>query len=192
LAKNRVVSLSDEPPRTGVGCALSTPPSPLWGTDEYLTGHTSHRRVPQSAVRPLKIAIVHYWLVDRRGGERVVEALCELYPQADLFTNVYDPAPFVRTLGRHRVRTTFVNNLPFARQMLAQHVALLSPGATASDIPLLKLDVTSRQGSGQLSGVATILRLNTKGGVGEGPCERAGTFLSVPYSADYMFYGKKS
>ena len=67
-----------------------------------------------------------------------------------------------------------------------------APGATASDIPLLKLDVTSRQGSGQLSGVATILRLNTKGGVGEGPCERAGTFLSVPYSADYMFYGKKS
>jgi len=73
----------------------------------------------------VKIAIVHYWLVDRRGGERVVEALCELYPQADLFTNVYDPAPFARTLARHRVQTTFVNSLPFARHMLEPYLPLM-------------------------------------------------------------------
>ena len=42
------------------------------------------------------------------------------------------------------------------------------------------------------SDVATIQRLNTKGGVADGPCEQAGTFLNAPYSADYMFYSKKS
>jgi hypothetical protein len=65
-----------------------------------------------------------------------------------------------------------------------------APGATANDIPLLKLEATSHRGSGKLTGVTTIQRLNTKGGVTEGACERAGTFLSVPYSADYTFLKK--
>ena len=43
-----------------------------------------------------RVAIVHYWLLNRRGGERVVEALCELFPQADLFTLVADPRCFPR------------------------------------------------------------------------------------------------
>ena len=62
--------------------------------------------------------------------------------------------------------------------------------ATAQDIPLLKLEVTSQRGSGQLSGVTTVQRLNTKGGVAEGPCAGAGAFINVPYSADYAFYRK--
>jgi hypothetical protein len=66
-------------------------------------------------------------------------------------------------------------------------VAGRAAGATPKDIPLLKLEATSHRGSGQLAGVSTILRLNTKGGVTEGSCDAAGTLLSVPYSADYTF-----
>src|ERR1700704_1915263 len=69
-------------------------------------------------------------------------------------------------------------------------IAGRAAGATSKDIPLLKLDAASHRGSGQLTGVTTIQRLNTKGGVAEGPCEAAGTFLSVPYSADYTFLKK--
>lgn len=65
----------------------------------------------------VKVAIVHYWLVGMRGGEKVVEALCGLYPEADLFTNVYDPARLSPAITAHRVRTTFVNRLPFARAL---------------------------------------------------------------------------
>ncbi|MET0651751.1 MAG: DUF3455 domain-containing protein [Hyphomicrobiaceae bacterium] len=65
-----------------------------------------------------------------------------------------------------------------------------APGATPKDIPLLKLEVMSHRGTGQLSGVTTIQRLNTKGGVAEGPCETAGTFLNVPYSSDYAYLKK--
>ena len=65
-----------------------------------------------------------------------------------------------------------------------------APGATAQDIPLLKLEATSRRGNGRLTDVSTILRLNTKGGTAEGPCPTAGALLSVPYSADYAFYRK--
>lgn len=67
-----------------------------------------------------------------------------------------------------------------------------APGATAKDIPLLKLEVASQRGTGKLTGVTTIQRLNTKGGVAEGPCEAAGAFQAVPYSADYTFYKKAS
>ena len=63
-----------------------------------------------------------------------------------------------------------------------------APGATANDIPVLKLEVTSRRGTGRLANVATIQRLNTKGGVAEGPCGTARALQSVPYSADYVFY----
>jgi len=63
-------------------------------------------------------------------------------------------------------------------------------GATPKDIPLLKLEAATHRGSGQLTGVTTIQRLNTKGGVVEGSCDSAGTFLSVPYSADYTFLKK--
>jgi glycosyltransferase involved in cell wall biosynthesis len=65
----------------------------------------------------VRVAIVHYWLVGMRGGEKVVEALCGLYPDADLFTNVYDPARLSPAITSHKVRTTFVNRLPFARTL---------------------------------------------------------------------------
>lgn len=65
-----------------------------------------------------------------------------------------------------------------------------APGATAKDIPLLKLEVTSQRGTGQLTGTSSIQRINTKGGVAEGACEPAGAYLSVPYTADYVFLRK--
>ena len=67
-----------------------------------------------------------------------------------------------------------------------------APGASSMDIPLLKLEVVSQSGSGLLAGVATIQRLNTKGGVIQGRCEAAGKFVSAEYSADYTFYKKPS
>lgn len=72
--------------------------------------------------------------------------------------------------------------------IVAGKVAARAPGATPTDIPLLKLDVTARSGNGRLSGVTTIQRVNTRGGVAEGPCPTAGAFLSVAYSTDYTFY----
>lgn len=94
----------------------------------------------------MKVAIVHYWLIDRRGGERVVEALCALYPQADLFTNVYDPAPFAGTLAGHVVRTTFVNRLPFARKMLEAYLPLMPLALEQLDLRGYDLVITSESG----------------------------------------------
>jgi hypothetical protein len=62
-----------------------------------------------------------------------------------------------------------------------------APGATANDIPWLKLEVASRRGSGILTAVTTVQRINTQGGKLEGACDKAGAYQSAPYSADYVF-----
>jgi glycosyltransferase involved in cell wall biosynthesis len=59
----------------------------------------------------MRVAIVHYWLLNMRGGEKVVEALCRLFPQADIFTLFYEPdriSPLVRS---HAVKASFLNPL---------------------------------------------------------------------------------
>ena len=67
-----------------------------------------------------------------------------------------------------------------------------APGSTPNDIPWLKLDVVERRGAGTLSVVTTVQRINTHGGVVNGVCDRAGTYQSAPYSADYVFLRKGS
>jgi hypothetical protein len=64
------------------------------------------------------------------------------------------------------------------------------PGSTPSDIPWLKLDVVARRGNGTLSGVTTVQRINTYGGIVKGTCHKQGSYHSVPYSADYVFLRK--
>jgi hypothetical protein len=62
-----------------------------------------------------------------------------------------------------------------------------APGTSANDIPWLKLEVTAHRGSGVFAGVTTVQRINTKGGKLEGACDKAGSYQSAPYSADYVF-----
>jgi hypothetical protein len=65
-----------------------------------------------------------------------------------------------------------------------------APGTTPKDIPWLKLEVTASRGSGALSGVTTVQRINTQGGRHDGACEKGGSFYSAPYAADYVFLKK--
>jgi len=77
-----------------------------------------------------------------------------------------------------------------AARQFAQVTSTDYVGALLDRGKLLKLEVASQRGAGQLTTVTTIQRLNTKGGVADGPCDAAGAFLSVPYSADYTFLKK--
>ncbi len=67
--------------------------------------------------------------------------------------------------------------------------AVSAPSPNANSIPLLRLEVLEWHGTGVFSPVSYIQRLNTVGGVGpSGGCE-PGAWRSVPYTADYYFYG---
>ena len=58
-----------------------------------------------------RVAIVHDWLVSMRGGERVLESLCRLYPRADVFTLRYDQRNLSPEITSHRVTASFVDRL---------------------------------------------------------------------------------
>jgi Protein of unknown function (DUF3455) len=92
-----------------------------------------------------------------------------------------------KTIGRHYAGPTWEH---IDGSAVTAKAAGNAPGATADDIPWLKLQVTSSRGSGVLTGVTTVQRINTKGGKLEGACDKAGTFKSVPYSAEYVFLRK--
>jgi hypothetical protein len=66
-------------------------------------------------------------------------------------------------------------------------VTTSTPGVASNDIPWLKLEAIDHRNSGVLSNVTAIQRINTRGWLAQGSCERAGDVLSVPYSADYVF-----
>jgi len=92
-----------------------------------------------------------------------------------------------KTVGRHYAGPNWEYSDGSA---VTGKVADSAPGATANDIAWLKLDVISHRGSGLLSDVTTVQRINTQGGKPDGPCDQRGSFKSVPYSADYVFLRK--
>jgi hypothetical protein len=92
-----------------------------------------------------------------------------------------------KTVGRHYAGPNWELGDGSA---VAGKVVASVPGATPNDIPWLKLEAISPRGSGILTGVATVQRINTIGGRLEGTCDTAGAYRSMPYSADYVFLRK--
>ncbi len=93
-----------------------------------------------------RVAIVHYWLVGMRGGERVLERLLSLYPQADIFTHVYDPGAVSRTISDRVVRTTFIDHLPGARRHYQKYLALMPLALEQLDLRGYDLVISSESG----------------------------------------------
>ena len=94
----------------------------------------------------MKVAIIHYWLVGMRGGEKVVEALCEMYPQADIFTHVYVPEMVSDRIRQHRIIPTFINSLPRAARMYKNYLPLMPLALEQLDLRGYDLVISSESG----------------------------------------------
>jgi hypothetical protein len=92
-----------------------------------------------------------------------------------------------KTIGRHYAGPNWEH---IDGSAVVGKVSGSAPGAAADDIAWLKLQVVSSRGSGVLTGVTTVQRINTKGGNLKGACDQAGSFKSAPYSAEYVFLKK--
>ncbi len=101
----------------------------------------------------MRVAFVHYWLVGMRGGEKVLEDFCLLYPHADIFTHVYLPEKTSALINRHRITTTFIGRLPFAAT-LYQRLLPLMPFAL-EELDLTGYDLVVSFESGPAKGVTT-------------------------------------
>jgi glycosyltransferase involved in cell wall biosynthesis len=101
----------------------------------------------------MKTAIIHYWLVGMRGGEKVLEALCEIFPAADIFTHVYRPAGISPALNARTIRTTFIDRLPLAAKLYQKYLPLMPLALEQLDLRAYDLVVSSE--SGPAKGVIT-------------------------------------
>ena len=64
--------------------------------------------------KSVRVAIVHYWFLIYGGGERVVDALADMYPDADIFTLFYDKDSIPADLRGRKIKTSWLQNIPYA------------------------------------------------------------------------------
>jgi glycosyltransferase involved in cell wall biosynthesis len=109
--------------------------------DDYLQGQD----MALGAKGP-RVAIIHYWLVGMRGGERVLERLLRLYPGADIFTHVVRPDRLSDTIRAHRIQTTFIAKLPGAQRFYQHYLPLMPMALEALDLRGYDLVISSEAG----------------------------------------------
>jgi Protein of unknown function (DUF3455) len=151
----------------------------------WATGALAQQQVPGALVAPGQTILAAY----HAEGAQIYE--CTPAADGKLGWIFREPIATLllngKTAGRHYAGPTW--ELADGGAVVGKASAN-APGATANDIPWLKLDVVDRRGNGLLERSSTVQRLNTRGGVLQGPCEQAGSFRSVAYSADYTFLTK--
>jgi glycosyltransferase involved in cell wall biosynthesis len=100
--------------------------------------------VPSPAGRQPRIAIVHDRLNVRGGGEMFLEELCRLYPDAPVYTLIYDPAVFSGSpIAAHQIRTSFLDKLPFAAGNHRIYIPLMPWAVESLDLSNYDLIISS-------------------------------------------------
>jgi glycosyltransferase involved in cell wall biosynthesis len=94
----------------------------------------------------MKVAIIHYWLINMRGGEKVLEALLEMFPEADIFTHVYNPKEISELINSHRVYTSYIQKLPLAKKNYQKYMPLMPNALMEFDLRGYDLVISSESG----------------------------------------------
>ena len=94
----------------------------------------------------MKVAIVHYWLVSMRGGEKMLEALLEMFVDADIYTHVYNPRLISDRIKKHRVYTSGINRLPFAKKLYQLYMPLMPRALMEFNLQGYDLVISSESG----------------------------------------------
>ena len=94
----------------------------------------------------MKVAIIHYWLINYRGGEKVIEALLEMFPDADIFTHVYDPASMPQSINSHKIYTSYINKFPFAKKLYQKYMPFMPKALSEFNLQDYDLIISSESG----------------------------------------------
>lgn len=90
----------------------------------------------------MKVALVHDYLTQKGGAERVFELLCKHYPHADIFTSLYD-ANHTIEFGDRVVNTTLLQNIPGASKYFRLMAPLYFPAFRSLDLDDYDLIISS-------------------------------------------------
>ncbi len=100
-------------------------------------------RQAASAAQPGKVAIVHDWLTGMRGGEKVLEAICEIYPEAPVYTLVRVAGSVSDRIERHRIKESGVGWLPRAGRLYRHYLPLFPAAVESFDLDAYDLVISS-------------------------------------------------
>ncbi len=95
------------------------------------------------AVRYPRVAMVHEWLTIPGGSEKVVMAILELLPQAELFTSVYDPEPWPPAITGRPVHASWLRRIPGATRNYTRLLPLMDAAFRSFDLSGFDLVVSS-------------------------------------------------
>lgn len=101
----------------------------------------------------MKVAIIHYWFVAHRGGEKVVDELCGLFPDADIFTHVLDRDALSPVVATKSIHPSFIDSLPFSSRLYKNYLPLMPLALEQLDLRGYDLVISSE--SGPAKGVIT-------------------------------------
>lgn len=106
----------------------------------------------------MRVALIHYWLVNWRGGEKVLGSIAELFPEADIYTHVADPALLGSYLKGHKVFTSAISKMPLARKYYQRYLPLMPLALEQLDLRNYDLVISSESGpaKGVITGPDTI------------------------------------
>ncbi len=90
-----------------------------------------------------RVAIVHEWLTIPGGSEQVVLELLEMFPSAELFTSIYDPAPWPAAITERRVHASALNHLPGASRHYPKLLPLMNRAFRSFDLSRFDLVISS-------------------------------------------------
>ncbi|KQV70496.1 glycosyltransferase [Rhizobium sp. Root1220] len=81
-----------------------------------------------------------------RGGEKVLEALCEIFPSADIYTHVCDMSAISDVIKTHKIQTTFIGAMPYAKRMYKRYLPLMPMALEQIDLGAYDLVISSESG----------------------------------------------
>lgn len=90
-----------------------------------------------------RTVIVHDWLTGSRGGEKVLDAICRLVPDAPVLTLVSRPEALTGALARRRVRTSLIQHLPFSATRYREYLPLFPAAIEQFDLDDVELVIST-------------------------------------------------
>jgi len=115
--------------------------------------------------RTMKVALVHDWLTGMRGGEKILEVFCELFPDATIFTTIHNEGMMSPAIERMKIKTSFIQHLPLKATKYRNYLPLMPAAMDALDFSeydfILSTSVAVAKAAKPRSGAMHICYCNT-------------------------------
>ena len=93
-----------------------------------------------------KIALLHYWLTNMRGGELVFAEICKMLPNSDIFTHAAIPEKLTVDITAHKIQESLIAKLPWGRKHCQKYLPLMPFALKRWDFNGYDLIISSESG----------------------------------------------